>query len=263
MRPRSGLQRRGESSSIRSSRCTARFSRSAAVRSASARCVPPPAGWHAAAREIVAHWRKTGRHRSVEDNPAPVPPETARAPRLDMTTTPGKPFRRNAFLQVAVLDGLRELIVLAAGTEECLHARTVARCGFWSRSARGDTSPGPNAGATASSTRGGVAMFGVLRSRFAVRGAGCSRGSAVRRLRPRAPGADGKVKASKRSRAGGCTAPTAAGSSLCLVMEAAGRHEVEWCVRCGVKLGPTPPRPGPVRDAGRPGNGSREERRVA
>ena len=35
----------------------------------------PAAGWrHASAREIVAHWRKTGRHQSVEDDEAPVVP---------------------------------------------------------------------------------------------------------------------------------------------------------------------------------------------
>ena len=35
----------------------------------------PAAGWrHASAREIVAHWRKTGRHQNVEDDEAPVVP---------------------------------------------------------------------------------------------------------------------------------------------------------------------------------------------
>jgi hypothetical protein len=35
----------------------------------------PAAGWrHASAREIVAHWRKTGRHQIVEDDEAPVVP---------------------------------------------------------------------------------------------------------------------------------------------------------------------------------------------
>ncbi|MGI8573436.1 MAG: hypothetical protein ACR2L9_12540 [Solirubrobacteraceae bacterium] len=37
----------------------------------------PAAGWrHASAREIVAHWRKAGRHRAAEDDAPPiVPPE--------------------------------------------------------------------------------------------------------------------------------------------------------------------------------------------
>ena len=35
----------------------------------------PAAGWrHASAREIVAHWRKTGRHHRAEDDEVPVVP---------------------------------------------------------------------------------------------------------------------------------------------------------------------------------------------
>ena len=38
------------------------------------RPMSPASGWrHASAREIVAHWRKTGRHhRDVDEDPAPV-----------------------------------------------------------------------------------------------------------------------------------------------------------------------------------------------
>jgi hypothetical protein len=38
--------------------------------------ISPAAGWrHASAREIICHWRKTGRHRSIgdDDEPGPVP----------------------------------------------------------------------------------------------------------------------------------------------------------------------------------------------